>query len=114
MRGRSDAGGWLLVLIGFVGLGKLADSIGVSLGVLLGSLALIVCAGALWVYVDSVRNRPWCKNCGSKQGWTYRHVRIDGGPDRRYNDNPKVCESCRARWIPVTRKDVHTTENSSS
>jgi len=112
MRRRSDAGGWLVALLGFFGLAKLAESIGISLGALLIFLAILVGAIVAWVWVESARNRPWCRDCGSKQGWTYRYVRIDGGPDRRYNSNPQVCVSCRARWNPVTRKDTHDSPTS--
>ena len=36
---------------------------------------------------------PSCTACGSKR-IGYRHQRVDGGPDRRYSSNPKVCRSC--------------------
>jgi hypothetical protein len=38
--------------------------------------------------------RPICTHCGNKTEGVYRHRRINGGPDRRYLDNPLLCNKC--------------------
>lgn len=45
--------------------------------------------------------RPLCAYCGKKTGSIFQHRRIDGSPDRRYRDNPLLCNRCFKPYSPV-------------
>ena len=49
-------------------------------------------AGLIWFF------RPQCGYCESRVGHRYTHSRIDGGPDRRYHNNPLICINCGRKW----------------
>jgi hypothetical protein len=49
----------------------------------------VVLALLFWI------NMPKCKSCGSRS-FGHTHRRVDGGPDRRYHDNPIRCQRCGA------------------
>lgn len=38
--------------------------------------------------------RPICTHCGNKTEPVYRYRRVNGGADRRYLDNPLLCDKC--------------------
>ena len=51
-------------------------------------------------------SRDRCPECNVK--YIYYHSRVDGGPDRRYNYNPLVCQKCdeyRSRRIDEFERD---------
>lgn len=45
--------------------------------------------------------RPVCAHCGKKTKAIFRHRRADGGADRRYHDNPALCNKCFEPYAPV-------------
>ncbi len=45
--------------------------------------------------------RPLCAHCGRKTGSMFRHRRVDGSADRRYHDNPLLCNQCFQPYEPV-------------
>lgn len=44
--------------------------------------------------------RPICAHCGKKTEGIFRHRRIDGSLDRRYRDNPLLCNRCFKPYEP--------------
>jgi hypothetical protein len=65
-----------------------------------GGAPLVVglAVGIPLLYLCYYLMKPACATCGSKQGPVYRHRRVDGGPDLRYNSNPHVCACCGTLW----------------
>lgn len=45
--------------------------------------------------------RPVCGHCGKKTEGVFLHRRIDGSPDRRYRENPVLCNRCLKPYQPV-------------
>lgn len=45
--------------------------------------------------------RPVCAHCGKKTQGLFQHRRIDGSPDRRYHNNPLLCNQCFRPYQPV-------------
>lgn len=45
--------------------------------------------------------RPVCAHCGKKTQALFQHRRIDGSPDRRYRNNPLLCNQCFRPYQPV-------------
>lgn len=37
---------------------------------------------------------PTCPHCGSARGGYWKYMRVDGGPDRRYSLNHRLCWDC--------------------
>jgi len=46
-----------------------------------------------------------CPNCGSYR-LSWLHVRVDGGPDRRYRRNPQLCPDCGWRSDRLSMKVI--------
>ena len=61
--------------------------------ILIISIAVIL---ILIIAIGNYKNLLVCKTCGHKGALVFFHRRIDGGPDRRYGNNPLVCPSCHA------------------
>ena len=57
--------------------------------------------------------RPICAHCGKKTLGVFRHTRIDGTPDRRYHDNPVLCNQCYRSYQPVRPWNLPSQEPSS-
>ncbi len=50
--------------------------------------------------------RPVCIHCGKKTQALFQHRRIDGSPDRRYHNNPLLCNQCFRTYQPVKPSNV--------
>ena len=59
-------------------------------------VAIIVIAAIIFtaVIISQYANLPICQSCGKKTKLVFLRRRVDGGPDRRYNHNPLVCQYC--------------------
>lgn len=57
--------------------------------ILLGVLLVV----GLMIAIGHFSSEP-CPKCGTRGTVKHRHTKVDGGPDRRYKDNPKVCSNC--------------------
>lgn len=90
--GGDSVGCGLVILIGVL------SFIGVKFGVGLGAALLIFIAVVIVLCAIAWAVAEPCANCGSKAGSDYTHRRVDGGPDRRYHNNPIRCRSCGAHW----------------
>jgi uncharacterized protein HemX len=52
--------------------------------------------------------RPICTHCGKKTEPILKHRRIDGSQDRRYHNNPLLCNRCYRPYAPETPKSFRT------
>lgn len=52
--------------------------------------------------------RPVCAHCGKTTDAVFRHRRIDGGPDRRFDDNPLLCGKCFQPYTPIRPWNLRT------
>ena len=57
-------------------------------------IAMMAQARQAQLAAEHEARRPICTHCGKKTEPIYRHRKIDGGPDRRYHDNPLLCNKC--------------------
>lgn len=51
-----------------------------------------------------------CSHCGKKTSPVFLHRRVDGSADRRYRDNPMLCNGCLNPYSPE-RPNQTTTAN---
>lgn len=58
-------------------------------------MLLIIFLFAAWIVF--YYSAPECPNCKTRGTLRYLHQRIDGGPDRRYHNNPQICVKCQWR-----------------
>lgn len=63
-------------------------------------LGLLVAAVFWWNWAMA----PICPRCGESHSKRYPHQRKDGGPDRRYANNPLTCAKCGHEGDAVSRK----------
>jgi hypothetical protein len=66
-------------------------------------LSAVIIVIAITIQLEKLR--PACGECGSKRGSRWAFQRVDGGPDRRHNNNHLVCIECLKRWRPITKKN---------
>lgn len=63
------------------------------MGLFFGAIALAILLSCV-VGVISYASLPECPFCHSKGSFAHRYRRVDGGPDRRFGNNPVVCLKC--------------------
>jgi tellurite resistance protein len=64
---------------------------------LIVGLLITVVIWSIWV------TAPICPRCGAARSKRYPHQRKDGGPDRRYSNNPLTCMECGHEGDAVSR-----------
>lgn len=60
-------------------------------------LVVLLAVGAGGLSLIWYLAQPPCPSCGARDRMRWRHQRVDGGPDRRYKDNRRLCGKCG--WV---------------
>lgn len=56
--------------------------------------------------------RPVCAHCDKKTKAIFRHLRADGGADRRYRNNTALCNQCFEPYAPVRPWSLNNSDES--